>query len=218
MATTQERIDHHKALGEHWAQSIIEGQTTRKIVRDPRFFTFTRDAIVRNECHGGWEAPRAGWDDIPENDTQEFSIIWDQIPDFSLVEYTVFPSEEGVAIYSVFEGTAKDTPRSRSMGLANKRLRMGEVDMYYTNEDLEINRHVLFVLGQNAITALMMEGWQEGWVDDGSAREGYDAAVAKYAETGHVVDSNKPITPTRGTIQWYADGQILPLEETTAVN
>lgn len=208
--TRDELIAWHRRVAEEFTKAHVDAHETGRIVRDPTYWNFAPDATVQSWDSGGAEYPKGDWGTaLKDADSQEARMIYDVIPDFRAVESQVFANEACGAVYTVYEGTAKDTPRARSMGLGGKTIRMADFNIYVINEDCQIVKQIILSSSHHAVVALALQGWagQAGGADALGAGEDYDRAVYAFAEKGRIVDPDVPITPVHGLIPWYADGE-----------
>ena len=177
---SESRTDRHRRM----AQEVIENGL------DLDRLTWTPDALIF----------RGGGSTVPMGRLkQEGSYSWSHdlgayqrmVPDWHVTESAIFPSEEGVAIFVAFEGTAADNVRARSLGLANQRLRLEDAEVWFTNEDFEITKHVQEIPRIEAAIALCF-GTDVAAEINGGSGEAYIAAVQRFMETGQFVDPDQP--------------------------
>jgi len=209
----EELIEWHRNVAEQFPKAQLDGYKKGKIERDPKYWNFAPDAVVQSWDGGGVIYPKGDWGTkFKDADTQEARMFYDVVPDYRCVEYKVFANEECGAVFSVYEGTALDTPRARSMGLGGKKIRLADFNIYHINEDCQIVKQTILSSSHHALVALAIQGWSEqSDGDEGhGAGESYDQAVYAFAEKGRIVDPDTEIIPVHGVIPWYADDEIVP--------
>ena len=133
------------------------------------------------------------------------------IPDWHLTEYALFPSEEGVAIWAVYEGTAADNARARSLGLAGKRMRVEDADIWFLDDDLKIWKHVQEIPRIEPVIALCIGAEAAAGINSGASAEAYLQAVRDFEKTGRFVDPDTPAVAVAPTAAWLVDGKSVPM-------
>ncbi|MGC4252208.1 MAG: hypothetical protein QM605_12320 [Sphingobium sp.] len=202
-----DRIQRNYEIGKHWVTSYVDGYKTQTIPRDTNLFRYAPNAVMYaarvGETEMMEELAAANFDEI------EAKVFWAMVPDWRATHYEIYPSEEGVLVWTVFEGTVADNARSRSLDLAGKTLRFDEVDVFLTNEDFEIVRRMCHgdINQCDAVIQLCMgvSAFQPAAADD------YSAAMARLAAGQPVVDPDQPTAPIPPSRYWLADGKLVPM-------
>ena len=180
------------------------------LVHETRKLTWTDEAVIYRG--GGSTVPigrlvnsgrYAGSDEI-----KGYTAM---IPDWHRSELALFPSEEGVAIWRVFEGTAADNARSRSLGLAGKKIRVEAADIWFLNERLQVWKHVQEIPRIEAAIALCIGTEAAAGINSGASAEAYVEAVERFKTTGRFVDPDQPAVAMKPIAAWLVEGKSVPM-------
>ena len=133
------------------------------------------------------------------------------IPDMAISEHSIFPTEEGVGLWVVREGTVADNVRSRSLGLAGTKARIEDVEYWFTTDDFKIAKHVQMVPRIEAPIALCIGVDAAATINSGGSAEAYLEAVKNYETTGRFVDPGQPAVAKAPEAAWLVEGKSVPM-------
>jgi hypothetical protein len=138
--TLKERIALHRRMAEGYHDAYAN-HLERGGVRFPPEWRFADEATYGSTYFGSWAGAPIGkmvnrpGTDISEGANRELRVYLAAIPDYRAVEFMGFPSPEGFATRTLFEGRTK-------AGLA---VRSWTLDFFLTNEAGLITRWETFV-------------------------------------------------------------------------
>jgi hypothetical protein len=208
MSKNDDRIKRHHDLAEHWVAPYLDGHKTQKIRHDANILKYAPNATIFTAHFGEAPHPMAKLSENVNPAELEMQTFWEHVPDLRAVRYEIYPSDEGVLLWSVFEGTVKDTPRARSLELSNKTLHFDEVDMWFTDDDFQIIRQMV-VVDHNQLDALtqLCRG-ASAFAPGAMPRLGHGDSAAAGAER---VDPDQPTKPIQPPLTWLVDGRQVPI-------